>query len=97
MATTAVKDVMTPQPTAIASDATVVEAARRMSSEDVGSLPVVDSDKHSTMRFAHPPRPRRRLAGVSWPAVGVACCNDRSQEAPYISPIGIRRVSDIHW
>ena len=45
MATTAVKDVMTPQPTAIASDATVVEAARRMSSEDVGSLPVVDSDK----------------------------------------------------
>ena len=45
MATTAVKDVMTPQPTAIASDATVVEAARRMSSEDVGSLPVVDNDK----------------------------------------------------
>ena len=45
MATTAVKDVMTPQPTAIASDATVVEAARRMSSEDVGSLPVVYGDK----------------------------------------------------
>ena len=45
MATTAVRDVMTPQPTAIASDATVVEAARRMSSENVGSLPVVDSDK----------------------------------------------------
>jgi CBS domain-containing protein len=36
---------MTPQPTAIASDATVVEPARRMSSENVGSLPVVDSDK----------------------------------------------------
>ena len=45
MATTAVKDVMTPQPTAIASDASVVEAARRLSSEDVGSLPVVDGDK----------------------------------------------------
>ena len=45
MATTAVKDVMTPQPTAIASDAPVVEAARRLSSEDVGSLPVVDGDK----------------------------------------------------
>ena len=45
MATTAVKDVMTPQPTAIASDAPVIEAARRLSSEDVGSLPVVDGDK----------------------------------------------------
>ncbi len=45
MATTAVKDVMTPQPTAIASDAPVVEAARRMLSDDVGSLPVVDGDK----------------------------------------------------
>jgi CBS domain-containing protein len=45
MTTTVVKDVMTPQPTAITSDATVVEAARRMSSEDVGSLPVVDGEK----------------------------------------------------
>ena len=44
MATTAVKDVMTPGPTAIASDAMVVEAARRMLSEDVGSLPVVDGE-----------------------------------------------------
>jgi CBS domain-containing protein len=42
---TVVKDVMTPGPTAIASDAMVVEAARRMLSEDVGSLPVVDGDK----------------------------------------------------
>jgi len=50
MATTAVKDVMTPQPTAISSDATVVEAARRMSSEDVGSLPVVDGDKLRWLR-----------------------------------------------
>jgi CBS domain-containing protein len=45
MAATAVKDVMTPKPTAIASDAPVVEAARRMLSEDVGSLPVVDGDQ----------------------------------------------------
>jgi len=44
MATTAVKDVMTPGPTAIASDAMVVEAARRMLSDDVGSLPVVDGE-----------------------------------------------------
>jgi len=44
MATTAVKDVMTPGPTAISSDAMVVEAARRMLSEDVGSLPVVDGE-----------------------------------------------------
>ena len=44
MATTAVKDVMTPGPTAIASDAMVVEAARRMLSEDVGSLPVVEGE-----------------------------------------------------
>jgi CBS domain-containing protein len=45
MAATAVKDVMTSKPTAIASDAPVVEAARRMLSEDVGSLPVVDGDQ----------------------------------------------------
>jgi len=43
-ATTAVKDGMTPGPTAIASDAMVVEAARRMLSDDVGSLPVVDGE-----------------------------------------------------
>lgn len=36
---------MTPQPTAIGGDAPVVEAARRMLSEDVGSLPVVDGDE----------------------------------------------------
>ena len=39
---TTVKDVMTPGPTSVASDATVVEAARRMLSEDVGSLPAVN-------------------------------------------------------
>jgi len=42
MATTAVKDVMTPKPTSVAGDEMAVEAARRMLSEDVGSLPVVD-------------------------------------------------------
>jgi CBS domain-containing protein len=45
MASTTVKDVMTSRPTSIASDAMVVEAARRMLSEDVGSLPVVDGDE----------------------------------------------------
>lgn len=44
MADTTVKDVMTPGPTSIASDAPVVEAARRMASENVGSLPVVEGD-----------------------------------------------------
>ena len=42
---TTVKDVMTSRPTSVASDETVVEAARRMLSEDVGSLPVVDGEK----------------------------------------------------
>jgi CBS domain-containing protein len=42
MAATTVKDVMTSGPTSIASDEPVVEAARRLLSEDVGSLPVVD-------------------------------------------------------
>jgi CBS domain-containing protein len=42
---TMVKDVMTPDPTAITSDEMVVEAARRMVSEDVGSLPVVSEGK----------------------------------------------------
>jgi CBS domain-containing protein len=45
MPSTTVKDVMTAGPTSIASDAFVVEAARRMSSENVGSLPVVDGDE----------------------------------------------------
>lgn len=42
---TTVRDVMTPEPTAIASDEMVVEAARRMVSENVGSLPVVSEGK----------------------------------------------------
>ena len=45
MASTTVKDVMTSGPTSIAGEAMVVEAARRMLSEDVGSLPVVDGDQ----------------------------------------------------
>jgi CBS domain-containing protein len=36
---------MTSSPSTIASDATVVEAARRMAAEDVGSLPVVQGDE----------------------------------------------------
>jgi CBS domain-containing protein len=42
---TTVKDVMTSSPTSIPSDEPVVEAARRMQSEDVGSLPVVAADQ----------------------------------------------------
>jgi CBS domain-containing protein len=45
MTNSTVKDVMTSGPTSVASDAMVVEAARRMLSEDVGSLPVVDGDE----------------------------------------------------
>jgi CBS domain-containing protein len=45
MAGTMVKDVMTSQPMSVRSDETVVEAARRMLTEDVGSLPVVDGDQ----------------------------------------------------
>jgi CBS domain-containing protein len=44
MMSTVVKDVMTPEPTSVASDEMVVEAARKMLSEDVGSLPVVEGD-----------------------------------------------------
>ena len=40
-----VRDAMTTSPTAIASDKTVVEAARTMTTENVGSLPVVDKQK----------------------------------------------------
>ena len=36
---------MTSGPTSIASDAMAVDAARRMLSEDVGSLPVVEEDR----------------------------------------------------
>ena len=41
MANTTVREAMTPSPTSIQSDASVVEAARLLTSEDVGSLPVV--------------------------------------------------------
>ena len=40
-----VRDAMTTSPTAIASDRTVVEAARTMTTENVGSLPVVEEQK----------------------------------------------------
>lgn len=38
----AVRNAMTPSPTTIDAQEAVVEAARRMAAEDVGSLPVVD-------------------------------------------------------
>ena len=40
-----VREAMTASPTVVSSDATVVEAARAMTTENVGSLPVVDQDK----------------------------------------------------
>ena len=40
-----VEELMTSGPTSIASDAMAVEAARRMLSENVGSLPVVEVDR----------------------------------------------------
>jgi CBS domain-containing protein len=40
-----VREAMTASPTAISSDATVVDAARAMTNENVGSLPVVDQQK----------------------------------------------------
>jgi CBS domain-containing protein len=40
-----VEQAMTTTPTSVASDATAVDAARRMASEDVGSLPVVEGDE----------------------------------------------------
>jgi CBS domain-containing protein len=43
--TKTVGELMTSGPISIASDAMAVEAARRMLSEDVGSLPVVDDDR----------------------------------------------------
>jgi len=45
MASTTVKDIMTSQPTSVRSDEMVVDAARRMLSDDVGSLPVVDGNR----------------------------------------------------
>jgi CBS domain-containing protein len=43
--TASVRDVMTPQPTSIESNEMVVEAARRMVAENVGSLPVVQDGR----------------------------------------------------
>ena len=39
-----VRDVMTPSPTSISTDATAVEAAQTLIDEGVGSLPVVDGE-----------------------------------------------------
>jgi CBS domain-containing protein len=44
MAATTVQDVMTARPTTVSGDSHIVEAARLMLAEDVGSLPVVDGD-----------------------------------------------------
>ena len=40
-----VREAMTASPTVVSSDTTVVEAARAMTTENVGSLPVVDEEK----------------------------------------------------
>lgn len=40
-----IRDLMTQNPRAVRPDDTVVDAARMMRDEDVGSLPVVDSDR----------------------------------------------------
>lgn len=40
-----VREVMTSNPATVRPDASVVEAARSMASEDVGSLPVVEGDR----------------------------------------------------
>lgn len=40
-----VREAMTPSPTTIDAQAPVVEAARLMASQDVGSLPVVEEDR----------------------------------------------------
>jgi CBS domain-containing protein len=42
MTNEAVRSAMTPSPTTVGSHEPVVEAARRMAAEDVGSLPVID-------------------------------------------------------
>ena len=39
-----VRDAMTPNPRTINMDSTVVDAARIMQAEDIGSIPVVDAD-----------------------------------------------------
>lgn len=45
MAKGTVREAMTSSPTSITSDASALEAARLLSSEDVGSLPVVEEGK----------------------------------------------------
>ena len=45
MPDTTVKDVMTARPTSVSSEEMAVEAARKMLSEDVGSLPVIEGDE----------------------------------------------------
>jgi CBS domain-containing protein len=45
MAKQPIKQAMNPNPTTVAPEQSVAEAARLMRSEDVGSLPVVDGDR----------------------------------------------------
>lgn len=45
MSEATVRETMTPSPVSIASDASVVEAARALTRENVGSLPVVEGER----------------------------------------------------
>ena len=45
MSNATVRDSMTSSPTTISTDATAAEAARKLASENVGSLPVVDGEE----------------------------------------------------
>lgn len=40
-----IREAMTPNPTSVEAGTSVEEAARKMKSEDVGSLPIVDGDR----------------------------------------------------
>ena len=57
--TETVRDAMTPKPTVVRKEATAMEAARTLATDNVGSLPVVQGDgqcwRHGRQHSQHSP------------------------------------------
>ena len=103
MSDTTVREAMTASPPpSISSEATVVEAARLLTSEDVGSLPVVEGDRLVGMVTDRPARAGEDLDPHKVP-VADACTHDPTVATPTepldaaLQRIAESRCGDFRW
>jgi CBS domain-containing protein len=84
-----VRDTMTPDPRSIGASASVVEAARLMREEHIGSLPITDDEKlvghdhrprHHERVVAEAADPRRRRSATSTPGDLISVEPDKDLE-----------------